>query len=252
MGNLDREVFICLDLETTGLLPEQDRIIEVAACRFRLQNTLDTFETLVDPKIPINPSSIDIHHITDDMVAGKPTIEQVLGPLFQFIDRLVIVGHGIPLDLAFLKAAAVRAGIPYPLHSHLYIDTLRLARLYGESPVNSLEKLRQHFNIAAEGSHRAMNDVIVNVEVFKHLAKNYQTLEEMLFKLKHPIRLKTMPLGKHKGRAFSEIPLEYLQWASRKEFDQDLLFSIRLELKRRKKGNLFEQASNPFAELSSD
>ena len=49
-----------------------------------------------------------------------------------------------------------------------FIDTLRMARLYGESPINSLERLRQHFNIAAEGAHRAMSDVIVNIEVFKY------------------------------------------------------------------------------------
>jgi DNA polymerase-3 subunit epsilon len=58
-----------------------------------------------------------------------------------------------------------------------------------------------------------------------------------------------MPLGKHKGRPFSEIPHEYLQWAANKDFDQDLTFSIRSELKKRKSGNLFKQASNPFSEL---
>jgi DNA polymerase-3 subunit epsilon len=61
--------------------------------------------------------------------------------------------------------------------------------------------------------------------------------------------MKTMPLGKHKGRRFEEVPIEYLQWAERKDFDQDLLFSIRLELRNRKKGGGFEQSANPFSEL---
>ncbi|KKM77463.1 hypothetical protein LCGC14_1369770, partial [marine sediment metagenome] len=65
--------------------------------------------------------------------------------------------------------------------------------------------------------------------------------------LEKPIALKKMPLGKHKNRPFSEIPIEYLKWAAGKDFDQDLLFSIRLEINARKKKTSFETASNPFS-----
>ena len=84
-----------------------------------------------------------------------------------------------------------------------------------------------------------MNDVVVNIEVFKHLASHFKTTEQLLERLKRPIALRVMPLGKHKGRPFAEIPLEYLLWAANKDFDQDLLFSIRSELSRRKKGPNF-------------
>jgi DNA polymerase-3 subunit epsilon len=94
-----------------------------------------------------------------------------------------------------------------------------------------------------------MNDVIVNMEVFKFLAKRYKTTEQLFSVLSRPIQLKVMPLGPHKGRPMKEVPLEYLHWAASKDFDQDLLFSIRSEIKRRKKGNLFAQANNPFADL---
>jgi DNA polymerase-3 subunit epsilon len=124
-----------------------------------------------------------------------------------------------------------------------------MARLYGESPVNSLEQLRKHFNIPLEGAHRAMSDVIVNMAVFKQLAKRYRTTQQLFEALAKPILLKTMPLGKHKGRLLKDIPLQYLQWVAKKDFDQDLLYSIRSELKRRKKGDLFNQAASPFANL---
>ena len=94
-----------------------------------------------------------------------------------------------------------------------------------------------------------MNDVIVNIEVFKHLCRKFKTTEEILKRLEKPIALKLMPLGKHKGRPFREIPVEYLRWAAHQNFDQDLLFSLRSELKKRKQGNLFSQASNPFSDL---
>jgi DNA polymerase-3 subunit epsilon len=94
-----------------------------------------------------------------------------------------------------------------------------------------------------------MSDVIVNREVFKWLAKSYKTVEQLFDALSRPIQMSTMPLGKHKGRPLKEIPLQYLQWIANKDFDQDLLYSVRLELKRRKKGNQFNLAGNPFLNL---
>lgn len=249
MGLLKNETFVCLDCETTGLELEKDKIIEVAVVVFQDNNILDSFETLIDPGIPISNESMAIHHISNEMVQNKPKIHEVLPQVVKMIGKYILVGHGIPFDISFLEKEAKAHCIPNSLSSHPYFDTLRLARLYGESPVNSLEKLREHFNIAAEGAHRAMNDVIVNIEVFKYLTKNYKTTEQITERLKKPILLKTMPLGKHKGRVFSEIPEQYLQWALHKDFDMDLLFSIRSELKKRKKSSSFSQSSNPFSSL---
>ncbi|MBM3198007.1 MAG: DNA polymerase III subunit epsilon [Chlamydiae bacterium] len=249
MGLLKNDTFICVDCETTGLEPEKDRIIEIAAVLFRGEEILESYETLIYPEITILPESSAIHHITDAMVEGKPKIEEVLPHILKMIGRHMLVGHGIPFDIAFLHSSAKRHSIPSNLPSHSYLDTLRLARLYGQCPVNSLEKLKEHFNILSAGAHRAMNDVLVNIEVFRFLTQEYKTTEQLLERLKKPILLKTMPLGKHKGRLFSEIPTEYLLWASNKDFDQDFLFSVRTELKKRKSGNQFYQSTNPFASL---
>ncbi len=249
MPLFEKTTFICLDCETTGLDPKNDHIIEVAAVKFQFGAELESFETLIDPGCPISESSMEIHHITDLMVQGKPKVQEVLPNLLKLIGTHIIVGHGVGLDIAFLCEAAMRHSIPCNLNANPVLDTLRMARFYGESPTNSLEKLREHFNIEAEGAHRAMNDVVVNIEVFKFLAASFKNTEQLFERLKRPIALRSMPLGKHKGRPFSEIPYEYLQWAANKDFDQDLLFSIRSELKKRKKGNLFGQASNPFADL---
>jgi DNA polymerase III subunit epsilon len=249
LGLINKDVFVCLDCETTGLETDKDRIIEIAMVRFNFEETLDSFETLIDPQIPISEVSIAIHHIDDSMVKGKPKIHEILPKVFEFVGTSIIVGHGITNDIAFLCSAAKQHTMPCKLAAHPYLDTLRMARLYGESPINSLEKLRQHFNIAEEGAHRAMNDVIVNIEVFKYLARRYKTTEQIVNRLKSPIQLKTMPLGKHKGRSFPEIPVEYLRWAVNQNFDKDLLFSLKTELKKRNKGAHFGQAANPFANL---
>ena len=89
----------------------------------------------------------------------------------------------------------------------------------------------------------------MNVRVFKHLTKRFRTLSQVTHILSKPIKMKYMPLGKYKGRLFTDIPLEYLLWASKMDFDQDLLFSIRSEIKARKKGTGFAQANNPFLGL---
>ena len=249
MGLIQQDVFICLDCESTGLDPTKDRMIEVAAARFTFDQVMQKFETMIDPECPIPQVSQEIHKISSEMLQGKPKVIEILPELLKLIDGHILVGHGIGFDIALIAAEAKRSQVPTQIEKQPFLDTLRMARLYGESPVNSLERLRQHFNIEAEGAHRAMSDVIVNIEVFKYLAKSYQTTEQLLKTLEKPIKLRAMPLGKHKGRKFDEIPIEYLLWAERKDFDQDLLFSIRSELRNRKKGGGFEQSASPFSNL---
>ena len=183
------------------------------------------------------------------MVQGKPKVGAVIPQYLSLIGNHFLVGHGIPFDIALLEAEAKRNHITSSISQLPFFDTLRMARLYGESPTNSLDTLRRHFNIESDGAHRAMNDVLVNIQVFKHLSKSFKTTEALLKRLEKPIFLKKMPLGKHKGRLLSDIPTQYLEWAAHQKFDRDLIFSLRSELKKRKTGNLFQQASNPFSSL---
>jgi DNA polymerase-3 subunit epsilon len=246
---MKKQPFACVDLELTGLSVETDRIIEVAVVKFTFEENLESYETLIDPEISIPEASTAIHHITNEMVQGKPKIAEVLTKVLSLLKNEVIIGHGVGFDLAVLEKEALRSGILVSFPKDRIVDTLRLARLYGQSPTNSLEMLRHHFNIQEEGAHRAMSDVIVNIQVFKHLAKQFRSLNELLERLKHPILMKAMPLGKHKGRAFAELPLDYLRWAVRQEFDQDLIFSLQTEMKKRKKGTGFQQSCRPFQDL---
>ncbi|HRW58598.1 MAG TPA: DUF3820 family protein [Chlamydiales bacterium] len=249
MKNLSETEFVCIDCETTGLDPKNDHIIEIAIVRFNLDNNLTSFDSLVDPKRLIPSESQAIHHISNEMIQGKPLIKEILPQIYEITKGAPIIGHGIDFDIKMMQEESYRNGLNFPIEKNPVIDTLRLARLYGESPVNSLEQLRKHFNIEEEGAHRALADVIVNISVFKHLTKQFTSLSQLLQRLEKPILIKTMPLGKHKGRPFSEIPIEYLRWAAGKEFDQDLLYSIRKELNNRKKQQNFFHASNPFSNL---
>lgn len=249
MRFLHKTELICLDVEATGLLKESDRIIEVGAVLFCQENYIKEFQTLINPERAIPQESQAIHNISDEMVQGKPLMKEILPILHDFVGDRIIMGHGIQFDIDMLNKEAERAGLTLRFGEHGTIDTLRLARLYGESPSNSLEVLRQHFNIQAEGAHRALSDVIVNCQIFQRLTRDFRFIEQIFETLTRPILMKNMPLGKHKGRPMKELPLDYLRWAVRQEFDQDLLHSIQTELMRRRKGDSFSQKSNPFLEL---
>lgn len=249
MPLLKNTTFVCLDCETTGLDTSADRIVEIAVVKFNFQEILDSFESLVDPQITISDESLAIHHISHEMIVGKPTIDTLIPQVLEIIGDHVLMGHVIRFDIDLVTNAAIRAGLTTAIADRPYIDTLRLARHYGDSPNNTLENLAKHFNVPIEGAHRAMNDVMMNIGVFKQLVRRYDTLEQVMKILAEPIKMKYMPLGKHKGRLFSEIPLQYLQWASQMEFDQDLLFTLRSELRKRRQGGGFKDAANPFSGL---
>lgn len=247
--NLAEESFVCLDSEFTGLDPNEDRIVEIAIVRFTLSQILDRWETLVDPEHPITPDAERIHHINDSMVIGKPKCGALLPDIIDFIGDSYLVGHAIQYDLAMLSKEAERAQLTIPSFEGRVVDTLRLARAYGDSPNNSLQALATHFNLEAGKSHRAMDDVMLTIGLFRHLVKRYRTFHEILKVLSRPVLMKYMPLGKYKGRLFSEIPQPYLQWALKLKFDDDLTHTIKLELKKRKQGEGFLHQTSPFADL---
>src|SRR3989344_2901740 len=85
MSLLDTEEFVCLDCESTGLDPHKDRIVEIAAARFTFGKISQEFETLIDPECPIPETSQEIHKISQEMVAGKPKIREVLPKLLSMI-----------------------------------------------------------------------------------------------------------------------------------------------------------------------
>jgi DNA polymerase III alpha subunit (gram-positive type) len=71
-------IFVAFDIETTGLTPVVDRIVEIGAVKLQNKKIIDTFQELIDPEMPIDPRATAVNNITNDMVRGKPTIEQVL------------------------------------------------------------------------------------------------------------------------------------------------------------------------------
>lgn len=242
--------FVCLDCEATGLNTEQDRIVEIALVTFTLDEKLDSFESLVNPHYPISEEAGKVHRITEEMVQGKPSMGELFPKIHSLLCDKIIVGHYISFDINLLREEAKRHHLTLFPSPPQIIDTLRLARNYGECTNNSLKSLRMHFNLPELGDHRAMNDVQTTISLFHHFLKQYSSLAQLLKRLQKPIELKKIPFGEYKGRLFSEIPLNYLQGLSRcKNFDEDLTYTIRRELKKRKEKSRLCDHCNPFSHL---
>lgn len=173
--NLYAKDYVVLDLETTGLSPVFDEIIEISAIRVREHQAAETFSTLVNPGVPIPRSATNINGITNEMVKDAPPLRKALEEFLLFAADDILVGHNIhTFDILFLQNGASRAlGRSLP---NDYVDTLYLARnclpqLYR----HRLTDLAEHFHINTQGAHRALNDCVMNqlcYEKMRELAEN--------------------------------------------------------------------------------
>jgi DNA polymerase III epsilon subunit family exonuclease len=157
--------FVAFDLETTGLYPEVDRITEIGAVRFGLNEALSQYETLIDPERPIPPDASRVSGITDDMVRGKPRLEEKLDEFLAFAGRAILVAHNARFDGGFLRAALLRAGLP--LVANPLFDTRLLAKtLWPEWRSYSLGKTLEFLGFARDNLHRALGDALACRDVF--------------------------------------------------------------------------------------
>ncbi len=161
--------FVVLDLETTGLSSDRDRITEVGAVRARGGEVLAELRTFVRPGVPIPAAVTAITGITDADVAGAPDITTVMPTVIDFIGDAVFVAHNARFDLGFLRAAAVRLGLP-PLRPRV-IDTAVLARRLIRDEVRDvrLGTLARHLRVPDAPDHRALNDARATLHVLHAL-----------------------------------------------------------------------------------
>lgn len=148
-----RGELVAIDLETTGLDPQQDDIIEIGAVRMREGEIIDSYETMVNPGKPIPAQTTHITGIRQEDVTSAPRIQRVLPQLAAFAGDAPIIAHNITLDMGFLQG---RHGI---LKQNAVIDTYDLASvLLPAAPRYNLTSLTQEAGIKLEHAHRALDD----------------------------------------------------------------------------------------------
>lgn len=162
--------FIAFDLETTGTLPGVDRIAEIGAVRFINGEVDAVFSTLVDPMMPMPAGASRVNGITDDMLAGKPKIEELLGPLTEFCGDDVLIAHNAVFDTGFLIADYKKHEIRTP--RGVVLDSYPMAKKVYPGLANyKLGTLVQHLEIPAAGFHRAEADAGYCAHVFMKMVQ---------------------------------------------------------------------------------
>ncbi len=158
---------IAVDVETTGISPEHNRIIEIGAFR---PETGEVFRTLINPGRPLPENITELTGITDEMLFDAPGEEETVKEFLHFLgDDVILLGHNISFDHSFLVQAIRRCNLPEP--AFFGIDTLRIAKvLCAELPSRKLSDLCTHFGLVNERAHRAFEDAKVTVELYRCLA----------------------------------------------------------------------------------
>ncbi|HJA27249.1 MAG TPA: PolC-type DNA polymerase III [Candidatus Limosilactobacillus intestinigallinarum] len=149
--------YVIFDVETTGLSAIYDKVIELSATKMKDGNVLERFDEFIDPGFPLSEQTTQLTSITDEMVHGSKSEEEVFKMFKDFCDGCIIAGHNVSFDMGFMNTGYRRHGmeeITQPV-----IDTLPLARfLYPNLRSYRLNTLSKKFKVALEHHHRANYD----------------------------------------------------------------------------------------------
>lgn len=149
--------FIAIDIETTGLSLEDDKIIKISAVRFEDLIPVKRFATLVNPRISISPEVSKITGITNAMVKDAPTEQKAILDFIHFIGSgammgdTILVVHNAKFNINFIRLSFARIGMPADL---TYMDTLSICKRCVHDVENyKLRTLAEHFNISQLHEH---------------------------------------------------------------------------------------------------
>lgn len=163
--------FTVIDVETTGLDPKYDSIIELAAIKYRNGLPVEEFCTLVNPCQIIDDFITELTGITNEMLSQAPEISEVLTSYLNFIDSDIVVGHNVNFDINFIYDQAAILGLPS--FGNDYVDTMRLSRrLFKEERHHRLCDLVERFSIDSVAAHRALADCATTVKCYEYM-KDY-------------------------------------------------------------------------------
>ena len=179
--------YTIVDLETTGLDPYYDEIIEISGLKVKNNKITKTFSSLIKPKRKIDEFITELTGITNEMVANSPSINEIITDFIEFIEDDIIVGHNVNFDINFLYDNYMK--VTNKELKNDYIDTMRLARnLLKDLRHHRLKDLINYYKIEATSFHRALSDCNSTFSIYKCIKNDvivqYNTIENFIIELK--------------------------------------------------------------------
>ncbi|OHW62798.1 DNA polymerase III PolC-type [Andreesenia angusta] len=182
--------YVVFDIETTGFSPRNDSIIEIGAVKIEQGNVVSEFSELIDPKRSLPDKIVELTGITDQMLAGKMEIDQVLPKFLEFAGDSVLVAHNAQFDMSFIRTKA-RELLGAEVKNTV-LDTLSLARaVYPRLKNHKLNTVAKHVGASLENHHRAVDDSRATAQILLKLLEpatesGVETLEGLNeYSLKH-------------------------------------------------------------------
>ena len=145
--------YIAFDVETTGLNPLENEIIEIGALKVRDGKVAERFMEFIKPTTSISPVITSLTGITNDMVAQARPRCSVVADFLDFCEEDVLIGHNVSFDYSFMKCSAAADGLPF---EKMGIDTLKIAqKVLKDLDSKSLGSLCDYYHIENKSAHRA-------------------------------------------------------------------------------------------------
>ncbi len=161
------KIYAIIDIETTGGRATRDKITEIAIVLHDGQEIVDTFETLINPEVPIPYGITQLTGISQDMVEGAPRFFEIARKIVKMTEGAIFVAHNVRFDYTFIREEFKRLGFTY---TRKQLCTVRLSRkAFPGLRSYSLSNLIKHFNIKIKNRHRAMGDTMATVELFEKI-----------------------------------------------------------------------------------
>ncbi len=198
--------YICLDLETTGLDPKTDKIIEIGAIKVLDGKIVDKFCTFVNPGRMLSEKIVELTGICDEDLKGAPPIERVLPEFLAFSGDMCLLGHSILFDYSFMKKAVVNMEKKYT-YERVGIDTLKISRKHLQDlESRRLSYLCRYYQIEQK-AHRALEDAVATHFLFEKLKEQFYMGNEQDFvpqKLTYNVKRET-PITKAQKERLSKL-----------------------------------------------
>lgn len=171
--------YVVFDIETTGLRPKIDKIIEIGAVKIKNGKQSDIFSELINPGIKLPNVINEVTGITDEMLKGKRSINEVLPDFVKFCDTDVVMGHNLMFDYSFISVNAVNMNLKFEKSG---IDTLKIAKKHLSGlESRKLDYLCNYYGIEDKEHHRAYNDASVTYKLYLKLAELFESAEDAVF-----------------------------------------------------------------------
>lgn len=227
-----------IDLETTGVNPGTDRIVEIAVVKILTDGTRSVKNKRINPEMPIPKGASDVHGITDEMVKNEPTFKQIAQELKQMLDGCDFAGYNSNrFDIPLLMEEFLRAGVEFDMKNRKLLDVQNIFHKMEPRTLSAAYKF--YCNKSLDGAHSAEVDASATYEILEAQLERYTELGTNIDSILKVIGedqvvdfarrfvmdngVEVFNFGKFKGRPVADVlkaEPQYYDWMMKGDFPQ--------------------------------